>query len=80
MQLPLQVSFRHMDHSEEIDALVREKAAALDRFARDIMSCRVVVELSGDPVAVASGAQADRQRNRHEHNERLPDEVHSALA
>jgi cold shock CspA family protein len=44
MQLPLQVSFRHMEHSEAIEGLVREKAARLDKFAGDIMSCRVVVE------------------------------------
>lgn len=44
MKLPLQVSFRHMEHSEAIEAIVREKAARLDTFAGDIMSCRVVVE------------------------------------
>jgi ribosome-associated translation inhibitor RaiA len=43
MQLPLQISFRHMEHSEEIEAIVREKASKLDTFAGDIMGCRVVV-------------------------------------
>lgn len=47
MKLPLQVSFRHMDHTEDMEALVRDKAAGLDRFAGDIMSCRVVVEPAG---------------------------------
>jgi cold shock CspA family protein/ribosome-associated translation inhibitor RaiA len=47
MQLPLQVSFRHMEHSDTIEALVREKAAKLDSFADHIMSCRVVVEPAG---------------------------------
>ena len=47
MQLPLQISFRHMDHSESIEALVREKATHLDTFAGHIMSCRVVVEPAG---------------------------------
>jgi cold shock CspA family protein/ribosome-associated translation inhibitor RaiA len=47
MQLPLQVSFRHMKHSEAIEALVREKAAKLDTFSDHIMSCRVVVEPVG---------------------------------
>jgi cold shock CspA family protein/ribosome-associated translation inhibitor RaiA len=47
MQLPLQVSFRHMEHSEAIEALVREKATHLDTFADHIMSCRVVVEPAG---------------------------------
>ncbi len=47
MQLPLQVSFRHMEHSPTIEAAVREKAAHLDTFADHIMSCRVVVEPAG---------------------------------
>jgi cold shock CspA family protein len=47
MQLPLQVSFRHMDPSEAIEAIVRERADELDTFAGDIMSCRVVVEPAG---------------------------------
>jgi cold shock CspA family protein/ribosome-associated translation inhibitor RaiA len=48
MQLPLQVSFRHMEHSAAIEALVREKAAHLDTFAGHIMRCRVVVEPAGE--------------------------------
>lgn len=44
MKLPMQVSFRHMEHSEAIEALVREKAARLDKYAADIMSCRVVIQ------------------------------------
>lgn len=47
MHLPLQVSFRHMEHSPEIEALIRERAAKLDTFADQIMSCRVVVEPAG---------------------------------
>ncbi len=47
MQLPLQVSFRHMEHSETIEALVRRKAAKLDSFAEHITSCRVVIEPAG---------------------------------
>jgi len=33
-----------MDHSEQIETLVREKAGKLEKFADHIMSCRVVVE------------------------------------
>ncbi len=47
MQLPLQVSFRHMEHSDAIEAIVRRKAAMLDKFADRIMGCRVVVEPAG---------------------------------
>jgi ribosome-associated translation inhibitor RaiA len=47
MQLPLQISFRQMEHSPEIEASVREKAAKLDTFASRITSCRVLVEPAG---------------------------------
>ena len=47
MQLPLQISFRHMEPSEGIEKLVRDKAAKLDEFSDRIMSCRVVVEPKG---------------------------------
>jgi ribosomal subunit interface protein len=44
MQIPVQVSFRNMDHSAAIEVKVRERAARLDRFYDRIMGCRVVVE------------------------------------
>jgi cold shock CspA family protein len=47
MQLPLQISFRQMEHSPALEAMIREKAARLDTFASRIMSCRVVVEPAG---------------------------------
>lgn len=47
MRLPLQVSFRHMEPSPHIESIVEKKAASLDNFASDIMSCRVVVEPAG---------------------------------
>jgi ribosome-associated translation inhibitor RaiA len=47
MQLPLQVSFRHMEHSQAIEEMIRERVAKLDTFADHIKSCRVVVEAAG---------------------------------
>ena len=44
MKLPLQVTFRHMEPSDALDADIREHAELLDKFAGNIMSCRVVVE------------------------------------
>jgi cold shock CspA family protein/ribosome-associated translation inhibitor RaiA len=44
MQLPLEIAFHNMDYSPTIEVAVREKAAKLDEFAGQIMSCRVVVE------------------------------------
>lgn len=44
MQIPLQITFRHMDPSEAMEAKIREKAEKLDKFADHIMSCRVTVD------------------------------------
>ena len=44
MKLPLQITLRNMEPSEAIEADIRDKAAKLDEFCSEIMSCRVVVE------------------------------------
>jgi ribosomal subunit interface protein len=44
MQLPLQITFRHMDTSEAVAARIRERAEEHERFFDRIISCRVVVE------------------------------------
>lgn len=44
MQLPLQVTFRHMESSPALEARIAELAAKLDHVYERIMSCRVVVE------------------------------------
>lgn len=43
MQLPLEIVFEDIDHSDAIEARIREDAERLDRFANNIMRCRVVV-------------------------------------
>lgn len=47
MQVPLQITVRHMDSAEWIEDLIREKAAKLEQFAERITSCRVVVQPAG---------------------------------
>jgi ribosomal subunit interface protein len=44
MQIPLQITFRHMDTSDAVAARIRERAEELERFFDRIMSCCVVVE------------------------------------
>jgi len=44
MQLPLQITFRGIPHSDAVEARIREKASKLDKFHNRIMSCRVAVE------------------------------------
>ena len=44
MVIPVQVTFRNMSTSEALEAVIRERAAKLDRFHPHIMACRVAVE------------------------------------
>lgn len=44
MQLPLQISLRHMEPSPALEARIRELAGRLDKFSPNIMRCHVVVE------------------------------------
>ena len=44
MQIPLEVTFHNMDHSDAVEANVRERAAKLERYFDRIVGCRVVVE------------------------------------
>lgn len=46
MQVPIQISFRHMDHSDALEADIRDKAKKLEQFHHQVISCRVVVEPS----------------------------------
>ncbi len=45
MKLPLEITFRNVVRTEEIEERIRAKAAKLDRFYDRITGCRVVVEL-----------------------------------
>ncbi len=44
MRKPLQITFRHMDPSPALEAVVRERAEKLEKFCDQIIGCRVVVE------------------------------------
>jgi ribosomal subunit interface protein len=41
----MQITIRDIDHSEALEAHIRDKAKKLDEFFNHIMSCRVVVEM-----------------------------------
>ena len=45
MQIPLQITIRDMEHSDALEAHIREKASKLDELFDRIVSCRVVVEM-----------------------------------
>ena len=44
MQLPLQITFRHMETSDAVADGIRKRAEELQQFFDRIISCRVVVE------------------------------------
>lgn len=44
MKTPVSVTFRHMAPSPAMEARIRDKAARLERFCNEIISCRVAVE------------------------------------
>ncbi len=44
MQIPLEITFRNVDKTDEVDALIRRKAAKLDEICDYLISCRVAVE------------------------------------
>lgn len=45
MHTSLQITFRNLNRSPAVEEKIRERAARLDRYFDDVMSCRVVVEL-----------------------------------
>jgi ribosomal subunit interface protein len=44
VQVPLEIQFHNMDRSPAIEEAVRERAAKLEQFANQIVSCRVTIE------------------------------------
>ena len=44
MELPLQITFRDVQHSDAMEAAIRERVAKLERFSNCIMACRVIVQ------------------------------------
>ena len=43
MQTPIEIAFKHVEPTDEIKALVSEKAAQLDKFHNGITSCHVYI-------------------------------------
>jgi ribosome-associated translation inhibitor RaiA len=44
MDAPLQITFRGVDQSEGMEALIRERAQRLERFNHQIIRCHVTVD------------------------------------
>jgi cold shock CspA family protein/ribosome-associated translation inhibitor RaiA len=44
MEVPLEITFRGIDKSDDIDRLIRHKAAKLEKICDSLISCKVAVE------------------------------------
>ena len=44
MQVPLEITFRGVEHSDAVETRIREKAAKLEHFCDHIIGCKVAVE------------------------------------
>jgi len=45
MQIPMQITFRHMETSEAVEANIRKHVDKLEQFHNNIMGCQVIVDL-----------------------------------
>lgn len=93
MELPVGITYRGVEKSEEIDGLIRTKAARLDKFCDHITRCDVAVEQpnhtqrSGSPFRVRIDLTvppnhelvADERQNEHEMHEPLSKIVNDAF-
>ena len=46
MQVPLEISFHNMDHSDAMEAQVQDRVMRLEKHTDSIVACRVVFELA----------------------------------
>jgi cold shock CspA family protein/ribosome-associated translation inhibitor RaiA len=44
MKVPLEIAFKGIEHTDEIDALIREEVDKVERVCNYLSSCRVIVE------------------------------------
>jgi cold shock CspA family protein/ribosome-associated translation inhibitor RaiA len=93
MQLPVEITYRGIEKSDDIDNLIHAKAARLDKFCDHISRCDVVVERpnhaqrAGNPfrvridVTVPPGHElvADERQNEHKMHEPLTKVVNDAF-
>ena len=47
MQIPLQITFREIEHSDALENHIRDKAQKLEQFYSALVGCRVVVDQPG---------------------------------
>ena len=93
MQLPIEISYRGVEKSDQLDQLIRSKAERLDHFCDHISRCDVVVEHpnhsqhNGNPfrvridLTVPPGHElvVDEKQSEHEMHEPLSKVINDAF-
>src|SRR3712207_7072187 len=93
MELPIEISYRGVEKSDDIDTLIRTKAARLDKFCDHITRCEVAIEQpnqsqrEGSPfrvrvdVTVPPGHEliADEKQTEHDMHEPLSKIINDAF-
>ncbi|MGZ8241534.1 MAG: HPF/RaiA family ribosome-associated protein [Methylobacter sp.] len=88
MQIPLQITFRGIPHSDAVEAKIREKASKLDRFHTHIIGCRVAVEAEhqrhhqGNPYHIRIDITTPRKElviSREHHDNKAYEDIYVAI-
>jgi ribosomal subunit interface protein len=61
VQVPVDIRFRHVEPSDTLEATIRDRVAALERFSERITSCHVTVDHVGGKRHLAHGRSHHRQ-------------------
>jgi ribosomal subunit interface protein len=86
MQLPVEISYRNVLKSDEIETLIREKAARLDKFCDHIVRCDVAVEKpnhaqhNGNPYRVRIDLTVPPQHELVVEEKQMEHEMHEPLS
>ena len=86
MQLPVEISYRGVDKTDEIEALVRDKASRLDKFCDHINRCDVIIEHpnhaqhSGSPYRVRIDVTASPNHELVADEKPIKHEMHEPLS
>ena len=86
MQVPLEITYRDVEKTDDIDQLVREKAAKLDELFENLIACRVAIEQpqktqrAGNPYRVRIDLTAPPGHELVVRREPTDSEMHASLS
>ncbi|MGH7819023.1 MAG: HPF/RaiA family ribosome-associated protein [Candidatus Binatia bacterium] len=85
MQVPLELTFRGLHHTDDVDAYIREQVAKLHRYCDDFVGCHVTVEhrdqhqRAGNPFRVRIEVSLPPNKYLVATKEEMDNEMHAPL-